>query len=47
MKILFSGRAIASEMGVLKVFMVRILFAGRPIAREMDVSKVFIGVSRA
>ena len=42
MRILFAGRPIKCEMGVLKVFMVRILFAGRPIACEMGVLEVFI-----
>ena len=41
MRILFAGWPIASEMGVLKVFMVRILFAGWPIASEMGVLEIF------
>ena len=42
MRILFAGRPIACEMGVLEVFIVRFLFTGRPIACEMVVLKVFM-----
>ena len=35
--ILFAGRPIACEMGVLKVFIVRFLFAARPNACEVVV----------
>ena len=35
MIIVFAGRPIACEMGVLKFFIVGILFAGRPTACEM------------
>ena len=42
MTILFAGRPIACEMGVLKVFIVTILFASGPIACEMGVFQDFV-----